>query len=68
MNVLLSIPKKYAKAAYTLYAIGCLVMTYLSAKGLVGADEVALWSGLGVLFGFTATVRARTYDPSRGDD
>ena len=47
-------PAEVRRIAYYVYAIGSLVMAYLSAKGHVGLDEMALYAGLGTLFGFTA--------------
>jgi hypothetical protein len=54
MNPMTSIPARYRLVAYVVYGVGSLVMTYLGARHLVGADEMALWSGLGVLLGLTA--------------
>ena len=47
-------PAKVRRVAYYVYASGSLVMAYLSAKGHVGLDEMALYAGVGGLFGFTA--------------
>ena len=58
----LPFPPKVRVALYYVYGVGSLVATYLAAKGTVGADEMALWAGLGVLFGLTAAVNTRTRD------
>lgn len=55
MNVFAMIPPGARLVLYLAYAIGSLVVTYLAAKGHVGAEEIAFWSGLGALFGFTAS-------------
>ena len=56
----LPFPPKVRVALYYVYGVGSLVATYLAAKGTVGADEMALWTGLGVLFGLTAAVNTNT--------
>lgn len=53
-NPLSMIPPKVRLAVYALYAVGSVVMTYLSAKGVVGSDEVALYAGIGTVLGVTA--------------
>lgn len=54
MNPLQLVPPKWRLALYLVYALGSVVVTYLAAKGHFGAEEVALWSGLGAVFGLTA--------------
>lgn len=54
-NPFTKIPPTARLVLYVLYALGSLVMTYLAAKGKVGADEVAFWAGLGAVFGVTAS-------------
>ena len=48
---------------YLVYGVGSIVMTYLGAKGVVGADEMALWTGLGVFFGVTAASNVKPSTP-----
>ncbi len=54
MNPLVSIPAKYRAWLYAAFSVATVVMTYLGAKGLVGGEEMALFTGVSVLFGATA--------------
>lgn len=67
-NPLAVIPPKARILGYFVYGVGSIVATYLAARGIIGADEMALWSGLGVLFGFTALSNVPSYvDDADGD-
>jgi hypothetical protein len=52
--MLLSKSPKIRKALYFTYGVGSLALTYLGAKGVAGPDEIAAWTGLGVLFSVVA--------------
>lgn len=54
MNPLQAIPAKWRLALYIIFSVGSVVVTYLAAKHIIGAEEVALWTGLGAAFGLTA--------------
>lgn len=60
MNLLTKIPTRYRWLAYIVYGVGSVVVTYLAAKGHVGADEIALWTGIGAVFGVTAAANTNT--------
>ena len=49
-----AIPRPVRLALYLIYAIGGVILIYLSSKQIVGPDEMALWAGLGTVFGLTA--------------
>ena len=49
-----AIPRPVRLALYLIYALGGVVAIYLSAKGIIGVDELTLWAGLGSVFGMTA--------------
>lgn len=46
LKTVLSLGPTARKSIYILSYVGSLVATYLGAKGLIGADEIALWTGL----------------------
>lgn len=54
MKTLTLIPRRYRRLAYGLYAVGSVAVTYVAAKGWVGVEEVAAWTGLGAVLGLTA--------------
>lgn len=64
MNPLTKIPAKYRLIAYYGFGFGSLVVIYLSAKGIVGVDEITLWTGVGALFSLTAS---SNITPDEGD-
>lgn len=66
MNPFEAIPPKVRAALYLVYGIGSLVATYLAGKGVIGTDELTLWSGLGVLLGLTAASNTNVAS-KRGD-
>lgn len=39
---------------YVVFGLGSVVVTYLTAKEVIGLDEVALWTGLGTVVGATS--------------
>lgn len=49
-----AIPRPVRLALYLIYAIGGVILIYLSSKQIIGPDEMALWAGLGTVFGLTA--------------
>lgn len=53
-TALQAIPRGLRLSLYVLYAVGGVVLIYLKDKGLVGADELGLWAGVGAVFGITA--------------
>ena len=59
-TALQAIPKSVRLTLYVLYAVGGVVLIYLEAKGIVGADELALWAGIGSVFGVTAAGNVAT--------
>lgn len=54
-TALQAIPKGVRLGLYVTYALAGPVLIYLSAKGVVGADEWALYAGVGTVFGITAS-------------
>lgn len=54
MNPLQAIPPRARLALYLVYSVGSVVVTYLATKHIIGSAEVALWTGLGAVFGVTA--------------
>lgn len=48
------IPRWLRLTLYAAYAVGGPVLIYLQGRGLVGADELALWAGVGSVLGLTA--------------
>ena len=66
MNPLQAIPAKWRLALYIAYAVGSVVVTYLAAKHIIGAEEVALWTGLGAAFGVTAASNVDLADEDEG--
>ena len=41
----INLPSKVRAFLYIFTSIGSLVMTYLAVTGIVGSNEVALWTG-----------------------
>ncbi len=66
MNPLQAIPAKARFALYVVYFVGSVVLTYLATKHIVGADEIALWTGLGAVFGVTAASNVDLGDEGEG--
>jgi len=60
MNPLTSIPANIRAILYYVFAVGAVVLTYCAAKGYVGVDELALFSGIAAVFGFTAGANTPT--------
>lgn len=54
-TALQAIPKPVRITLYVVYALAGPVLIYLSSKGYVGADEWALYAGVGTVFGITAS-------------
>jgi len=54
-TALQAIPKGVRLGLYVAYALAGPVLIYLSAKGIVGTDEWALYAGVGTVFGITAS-------------
>lgn len=54
-TALQAIPKGVRLGLYVAYALAGPMLIYLSAKGIVGTDEWALYAGLGTVFGVTAS-------------
>ena len=54
-TALQAIPNPVRLTLYVAYALAGPVLIYLSAKGIVGADEWALYAGVGTVFGITAS-------------
>ena len=54
-TALQAIPRGVRLGLYVAYALAGPVLIYLSAKGIVGADEWALYAGVGTVFGITAS-------------
>lgn len=42
----INLPQQLRVAIYVFASLGSLVVAYLSVKETIGADEVALWSGV----------------------
>lgn len=53
-NPLSLIPAPARIAAYLVYAVGGVLLTYLESRGVVGAAELTAWAGLGAVLGVTA--------------
>ena len=57
-----AIPRSVRLVLYLVTSIGSLLVTYLAARGLVGPDEIGLWTG------FTALIAAMAgFNISPGD-
>lgn len=63
MNVLKAIPPQMRLLLYVVYGIGSVVATYLGAKSYIGAEELALWTGIGAVFSLTAGSNVELDEP-----
>lgn len=54
-TALQAIPRGVRLGLYVAYALAGPVLIYLTAKGIVGTDEWALYAGVGTVFGITAS-------------
>ncbi len=61
----INIPEKWRGVLYIVCGIGSIVVTYLAATGVLGAEEVAAWTGFTA---FVAVVARFNLGSSPRDD
>jgi hypothetical protein len=68
MNPLTNIPPSVRVWLYLAFAVGSVVVTYLGAKGTLGGEEMALFTGVGTVLGLTAVSNVSPAPTGRRDD
>lgn len=59
MNPSINLPTNVRFAIYVFLGLGGIVMTYLSATGVVGQNEMTAWSAFSVFVGGLAAVNTK---------
>ena len=61
----INIPEKWRGILYVFCGIGSIIVTYLAATSVIGAEEVAAWTGFTA---FTALVARFNLSPGPHDE
>lgn len=62
------IPRNIRLTLYIVTSIGSMLVTYLAAKGIIGGDEIAFWTGFTAFIAAMASININPpKQPPQGD-